>query len=91
VRVLPTIERPRNRGALFHFHKSPPFGPGLLTQKPPRRRSKNGVFSICSPVRPNPLGMSVVEVIEVRANVIRVKGLDMLDETPILDIKPYIA
>ena len=35
--------------------------------------------------------MSVVEVIEVRANVIRVKGLDMLDETPILDIKPYIA
>jgi tRNA (Thr-GGU) A37 N-methylase len=49
-----------------------------------------GVFSICSPVRPNPIGMSILEVLGVEDATIHVKRLDMLDGTPILDIKPYI-
>jgi tRNA-Thr(GGU) m(6)t(6)A37 methyltransferase TsaA len=75
---------------LFHFDRSPPFTPDRLLQKPPHRHQKLGVFSICSPIRPNPLGLSVLEVLEVRDNVILVKGLDMLDGTPILDLKPFV-
>jgi tRNA (Thr-GGU) A37 N-methylase len=50
-----------------------------------------GVFSICSPVRPNPIGMSVFDVIAVERNLIKVRGIDVLDGTPILDIKPYVV
>jgi tRNA (adenine37-N6)-methyltransferase len=75
---------------LFHFDQSPPFTPDHLVQKPPHRDKKLGVFSICSPVRPNPLGLSVLTVIEVRGNVILVKGLDMRNGTPILDLKPFV-
>jgi tRNA-Thr(GGU) m(6)t(6)A37 methyltransferase TsaA len=75
---------------IFHFHKSPAFTAQSLSQKPPHRQVPLGVFSICSPVRPNPIGMSVLEVLGIRENVIRVRGLDVLDGTPILDIKPLI-
>jgi len=50
-----------------------------------------GVFSICSPVRPNPIGLSVLEVIEREGSRIHVKGIDMINGTPILDIKPYVV
>jgi tRNA (Thr-GGU) A37 N-methylase len=49
-----------------------------------------GVFSICSPVRPNPIGMSVLEVLGVEGSSVAVRRLDALDGTPILDIKPHI-
>jgi tRNA-Thr(GGU) m(6)t(6)A37 methyltransferase TsaA len=75
---------------LFHFHKSPPFIPQLLKQTPPHRDRALGVFSICSPRRPNAIGLSVLEVISKDGNRIRVRGLDMIDGTPILDIKPHI-
>lgn len=75
---------------LFCFHKSPPFEPRFLCQIPPHRNKKLGVFSICSPLRPNPIGMSVLEVTGIKENVIGVKGIDMLDGTPILDIKPFV-
>ncbi|MFP3870109.1 MAG: tRNA (N6-threonylcarbamoyladenosine(37)-N6)-methyltransferase TrmO [Syntrophobacteria bacterium] len=75
---------------IFHFHRSPPFTGRFLTQTPPHRKKELGVFSICSPIRPNPIGMSVLDVLEVSGNVIHVKRLDILDGTPILDIKPYI-
>lgn len=74
---------------LFCFHKSPPFTPDKLIQKPPHKTEKKGVFSTCSPIRPNPIGLSVLEVLEVKENILKVKGLDMFDGTPILDIKPY--
>jgi len=76
---------------LFHFHKSPPFSPDLLKQTPPHREQPMGVFSICSPRRPNPIGLSVLEVLAREANVLHVRGMDMLDGTPILDIKPHIV
>jgi tRNA-Thr(GGU) m(6)t(6)A37 methyltransferase TsaA len=75
---------------IFHFHKSPHFTPDLLVQQPPHRNEKLGVFSICSPNWPNPLGMSVLDVLQVEDNVIYVQGLDMLDGTPILDLKPFV-
>jgi tRNA (Thr-GGU) A37 N-methylase len=75
---------------LFQFDQSPPFTLDRLVQKPPHRNKKLGVFSTCSPVRPNPLGLSILEVIEVRDNVILVRGLDMRDGTPILDLKPFV-
>ncbi len=76
---------------IFHFHKSPDFTSNFLLQKPPNRFEKRGVFSICSPNRPNPVGMSVLNVLQVNDNVISVDGLDMLDGTPILDLKPYVT
>lgn len=75
---------------IFQFHKSPAFTPAFLIQKPSHHNEKRGVFSICSPIRPNPIGMSILEVLSVRANKVYVKGLDMLNGTPVLDIKPYI-
>ena len=73
---------------LFYFHQSPQFTPDLLVQKPRHRNEELGVFSICSPVRPNPIGMSVVEVLGIEGCIIRIRGLDMRDGTPVLDIKP---
>jgi tRNA-Thr(GGU) m(6)t(6)A37 methyltransferase TsaA len=75
---------------IFHFHKSPDFTPDLLVQQPPHHNEKRGVFSICSPNRPNPVGMSVLDVLDVEDNVIYVQRLDMLDKTPILDLKPFV-
>ena len=49
-----------------------------------------GVFSTRSPLRPNKIGLSLVELLGVTGNVVRIKGADVLDATPLLDIKPYI-
>lgn len=75
---------------IFHFHESPEFTPRHLTQTPPHRDGPLGVFSICSPVRPNPIGASSLEVLDVRGNAVHVRGLDMRNGTPILDIKPLV-
>jgi tRNA-Thr(GGU) m(6)t(6)A37 methyltransferase TsaA len=75
---------------LFYFHESPRFTPAFLVQTPPHRNERLGVFSICSPVRPNPIGMSIVDVLGIEGRVIRIKGLDMRDGTPVLDIKPAV-
>lgn len=74
---------------VFHFHKSPEFSSDFLFQHPPHKERKFGIFSTCSPIRPNPIGVSIVEVLEIKDNHIRVKGIDMLDGTPVLDIKPW--
>lgn len=74
---------------VFLFDQSPPFTADRLMQIPPTRSSRRGVFLTCSPVRPNPFGVSILQVLEIEKNVIRVRGLDMLDKTPILDIKPW--
>jgi len=74
---------------VFLFDQSPPFSADRLMQIPPTRSSGRGVFLTCSPVRPNPLGVSILQVLRIEKNVIRVRGLDMLDQTPVLDIKPW--
>ncbi len=75
---------------LFHFDRSPAFTPGDLVQTSGSSGQKMGVFSICSPVRPNPIGLSILDVTGVDGANLHVRGLDMLDGTPILDIKPHI-
>ena len=76
---------------IFCFDRSAPFTSELLQQQPQHLGGeRRGVFSICSPRRPNPLGMSILEVMAIDANRIEVMGIDMHDGTPILDIKPYI-
>jgi tRNA-Thr(GGU) m(6)t(6)A37 methyltransferase TsaA len=75
---------------IFHFHRSPAFSPEFLRQRSGHTGRQTGVFSTCSPIRPNPIGMSVVEVLGIRDANIDVRSLDMLGGTPILDIKPHI-
>jgi tRNA-Thr(GGU) m(6)t(6)A37 methyltransferase TsaA len=50
-----------------------------------------GVFATRSPVRPNPIGLRVVALLERKGNVLRVQGLDAIDGTPVLDLKPYLS
>ena len=73
---------------LFLFDQSPPFREDLLTQETRHSKEIKGVFSICSPRRPNPIGLSLVDVRAVDGSRLHVRGLDMFDGTPILDIKP---
>lgn len=73
---------------IFAFHKS---GPGHLLVKPPFESRRRGVFSTRSPHRPNPIGLTVVRFLRRRGNVLRVSGIDMLEGTPVLDIKPYTS
>jgi len=87
---LRDIEPGQRIVVIFNFHRSPEFSPEFLRQTSGHNGSEMGVFSICSPIRPNPIGMSVVEVLGIRDATIDVRRLDMLDGTPILDIKPYI-
>jgi tRNA-Thr(GGU) m(6)t(6)A37 methyltransferase TsaA len=90
LRGLQNIEAGQQIVVLFHFHQSAPFAGRHLIQRPPRHGKPTGVFSTCSPIRPNPLGLSVLTVLNITGNVIHVKGMDMRDGTPILDIKPHI-
>jgi len=61
----------------------------VLRASPYYEESERGVFAIRSPNRPNPVAFSVVDLIRRDGNVLRVRGLDALDGTPIVDIKPY--
>lgn len=87
---LRDIEPDQRIVVIFNFHRSPEFSPEFLRQTSGHDGREMGVFSICSPIRPNPIGMSVVEVLGIRDTNIDVRRLDMIDGTPILDIKPYI-
>ncbi|KRF01855.1 tRNA-Thr(GGU) m(6)t(6)A37 methyltransferase TsaA [Frateuria sp. Soil773] len=58
--------------------------------RPPRGGGKRGVLATRSPHRPNAIGLSAVELLAVEGHGLRVRGLDLLDGTPILDIKPYV-
>jgi tRNA (adenine37-N6)-methyltransferase len=87
---LRDIEPGQRIVVIFNFHRSPGFSPEFLRQTSSHHGRETGVFSTCSPIRPNPLGMSVVEVLGIRDANIDVRRLDMLDGTPILDVKPHI-
>ena len=62
-----------------------------LFGKSPTDELPHGVFATRSPLRPNPVALSVVELVSRDGNKLRVRGVDMLDGTPILDIKPYLS
>ena len=62
-----------------------------LTGRPPTDDRPHGVFATRSPRRPNPLGLTVVRLLGREGRRLRVAGLDMLDGTPVLDLKPYLS
>jgi tRNA-Thr(GGU) m(6)t(6)A37 methyltransferase TsaA len=62
-----------------------------LLGTPPADNRKHGVFATRSPRRPNPIGLTVVELLHRNKAELHVRGVDMLDGTPILDIKPYLS
>ena len=62
-----------------------------LTACPPSDNRPHGVFATRSPRRPNPIGLTVVQILGREGSQVRVRGVDMLDGTPILDIKPYLS
>ncbi len=65
-------------------------GPELIAT-PPNDDRPHGVFATRSPQRPNPIGLTVVELLRRDGPRLHVKGVDMLDGTPILDVKPYLS
>jgi tRNA-Thr(GGU) m(6)t(6)A37 methyltransferase TsaA len=73
---------------IWEFDKAEGFE---LMGKTPTDGLPHGVFATRSPWRPNPLGLTVVELLGREGNRLRVRGLDMLDGTPILDLKPYMS
>jgi tRNA-Thr(GGU) m(6)t(6)A37 methyltransferase TsaA len=72
---------------LFCFHRSEGYE---LRQHPRGDKSRplRGVFALRSPRRPNPIGVTVAELVAVEGNVLRVRGLDAINGTPVLDLKP---
>jgi tRNA-Thr(GGU) m(6)t(6)A37 methyltransferase TsaA len=74
---------------LFWFHYNPGWRPKVL---PPRSTSgRKGVFATRSPHRPNPLGLSAVRLERIEGLTLHIRDADMLDGTPVLDLKPYVA
>ena len=72
---------------VYWFHRSVGYE---LLQHPrgDRNRPKRGVFALRSPHRPNPIGITRVQLVSIEKNVLLVRGLDAMDGTPILDLKP---
>jgi tRNA-Thr(GGU) m(6)t(6)A37 methyltransferase TsaA len=87
--ALEDLERWELIWVIFWFHLNPGWRPKVL---PPRSTTgRKGVFATRSPHRPNPLGMSVVRLERIEGLVLHIRDTDMLDGTPVLDLKPYVA
>ncbi len=73
---------------LYYFHRAAPYS---LTVVPFMDSVPHGVFATRAPARPNPIGISVVRLLERRDNILEIQEVDILDGTPLLDIKPFIS
>ena len=73
---------------VYHLHKA---GPAKLVVKPFLQDVEHGIFATRSPWRPNGIGLSIVELIRREGNILHLDRVDILDGTPLLDIKPYTA
>ena len=71
----------------YHFDRAEP---GELVRRPFLDDTPHGIFATRHPCRPNGIGITVVRLMERRDNLLMVSGIDVLDATPLLDIKPYI-
>jgi tRNA-Thr(GGU) m(6)t(6)A37 methyltransferase TsaA len=88
--VLEGLEPDHYVWILFWFHLNTSKKP-IRKVRPPRLRGRTmGVLATRSPHRPNPIGLSLGKVVLIEKNIITVEGIDLVDQTPILDIKPYI-
>jgi tRNA-Thr(GGU) m(6)t(6)A37 methyltransferase TsaA len=72
---------------VYHFHRS---RPGPLVVRPYLDRTDHGVFATRAPARPNPIGISIVRLISIHEGILTVEDVDVLDGTPLLDVKPYV-
>ncbi|OGR58166.1 MAG: tRNA (N6-threonylcarbamoyladenosine(37)-N6)-methyltransferase TrmO [Desulfobacula sp. RIFOXYB2_FULL_45_6] len=72
---------------LYRFHRSKGYD---LLVKPFLDDEKRGLFATRAPRRPNPIGLSIVRLVERKGNVLTIQGIDVLNGTPLLDIKPYV-
>jgi tRNA-Thr(GGU) m(6)t(6)A37 methyltransferase TsaA len=90
--ILDGIEDFSHLLVLYWAHRVPPEGRSLLKAHPMGRKDLPlvGIFSTCSPARPNTICATVVRLIKRQENTLTVEGLDALDGSPIVDIKPYI-
>ena len=73
---------------IYHFHLSKQC---CLKVKPYLDDKLHGVFATRAPSRPNPIGVSVVQLTKIEGNVLHIKDVDIVDGTPLLDIKPYVT
>ena len=73
---------------VYHFDKAKPE---KLVGRPFLEYEEHGIFAIRSPMRPNHIGISIVKIQKVEDNIITFSEVDILDGTPLLDIKPYVA
>jgi len=90
--ALEGLEQWHRAWVVFVFHKNVEQGRGWRPKvTPPRSEQRQGVFATRSPHRPNPIGLSAVTVERVSDLVVHVRGIDILDGTPVLDLKPYVA
>ena len=90
--ALEGVEEFSHLVVLYWAHRVPPGGRSFTKVHPMGRKDLPlvGVFATRSPARPNPIGVTVVRLLERKANVLRVEGLDALDGTPVIDIKPHL-
>ena len=72
---------------IYHFHGASGYS---LLVKPFLDKSQHGVFATRAPKRPNSIGLSVLKLVKVDGNILHVENVDILDGTPVLDIKPYV-
>jgi len=72
---------------LYHFHRA---GPAQLIVQPFTDDKPRGLFSTRHPRRPNPIGLSVVRLVQIEGTTLHLDDVDILDGTPLLDIKPYV-
>ena len=72
---------------LCHFHRSRPYS---LLVKPYLDTNLRGLFSTRAPSRPNPIGISIVRLTKIEDNILYIQDIDVIDGTPVLDIKPYV-
>lgn len=72
---------------IYHFHKATE---AKLQIQPFLENVTHGIFAIRAPKRPNPIGFSVVKLISVDKNILEIENIDVLNGTPLLDIKPYV-
>jgi tRNA-Thr(GGU) m(6)t(6)A37 methyltransferase TsaA len=92
-RGLTDIEGFSHLFVIWEFDRSPRVelrGADLLAS-PPSDNRQHGVFATRSPRRPNPIGLTTVELLRRDGTELHVRGVDMLDGTPVLDLKPYLS
>jgi tRNA-Thr(GGU) m(6)t(6)A37 methyltransferase TsaA len=72
---------------IYHFHRA---SSAKMSVIPYRDTLQRGLFATRVPARPNPIGMSCVRLLNIESNILRLSEVDILDDTPLLDIKPYV-